>query len=69
MPNDAREPKLKVRWMIVDDPRAEELLSRAIQLILNDPENSTAPDEIDSDPHLELNDRAPVESNNQPNQT
>jgi len=69
MSNDAREPKLKVRWMTLDDPRAEELLSQAIQLILNDPENSPVPDGIDSHPHLELNERTPVESNIQPNQT
>jgi hypothetical protein len=69
MPNNAREPKLKVRWTTVDDPRADELLSQAIQLILNDPEDSQVPDEIDSHPHLELNDRTPVESNNQSNQT
>jgi hypothetical protein len=69
MPNNAHEQKLNVRWTIVEDPRAEELLSQAILLILNDPGNSPVPDEIDRHPRLELNERTPVESNNQPNKT
>ena len=65
MPIRNNMPKIEIIWEHIADPQGKDLLRRAIQLILRDPQASTDEHEspFDKKPQQALNEVAPVESN------
>lgn len=63
MPKPINQPKIPIVWEQIEDPRGQDLLRQAIQLILRDKQDSADVSPFDKKTQPELNEGTPVESN------